>query len=59
MEGVRAAELAIDRPSTKFLSFLRKHYRLHSDVKQVSPAVEHSALLLYTVYARYSLLSRI
>jgi alpha-tubulin N-acetyltransferase 1 len=34
IEGLKAAELAIDRPSTKFLSFLRKHYGLHLHVKQ-------------------------
>ena len=36
IEGLKAAELAIDRPSTKFLSFLRKNYGLHLHVKQVS-----------------------
>jgi alpha-tubulin N-acetyltransferase 1 len=36
IERVTAAELAIDRPSAKFLSFLRKHYGLHFHVKQVS-----------------------
>ena len=35
MEGVTATDLAIDRPSTKFLSFLKKHYKLHCDIKQV------------------------
>lgn len=35
MEGVKVKELAIDRPSAKLLSFLKKHYKLQSYVKQV------------------------
>lgn len=34
-EGLSAFEVAIDRPSAKFLSFLQRHYQLHSFVKQV------------------------
>ncbi len=35
LEEVKPQELAIDRPSPKFLNFLRKHYKLQSFVKQV------------------------
>uniref|UniRef100_A0A1X7T082 N-acetyltransferase domain-containing protein n=1 Tax=Amphimedon queenslandica TaxID=400682 RepID=A0A1X7T082_AMPQE len=33
-EGLSAFEVAIDRPSSKFLSFLQRHYQLSSYVKQ-------------------------
>ena len=39
MENVKPSEMAIDRPSSKFLGFLKKHYNLHSFVKQVSKTV--------------------
>ncbi|XP_078272445.1 alpha-tubulin N-acetyltransferase 1-like [Rhinoraja longicauda] len=35
-EGVQPHHLAIDRPSSKFLSFLRKHYRLAATIPQVN-----------------------
>ncbi|XP_040297990.1 alpha-tubulin N-acetyltransferase 1 isoform X2 [Bufo bufo] len=35
-EQVEPQHLAIDRPSEKFLSFLRKHYNLHSTIPQVN-----------------------
>ncbi len=37
-ERVKPLELAIDRPSPKFLGFLKKHYKLLSFVKQVMRA---------------------
>ena len=42
-EGKLPHELAIDRPSIKFLSFLRRHYSLCSHPKQVSTYVFTSA----------------
>ncbi|XP_043940411.1 alpha-tubulin N-acetyltransferase 1 [Protopterus annectens] len=35
-ENVEPCQLAVDRPSEKFLSFLRKHYRLRDTVPQVN-----------------------
>lgn len=35
-EQVEPQHLAIDRPSEKFLSFLRKHYNLHATIPQVN-----------------------
>ncbi|XP_072115270.1 alpha-tubulin N-acetyltransferase 1 isoform X1 [Mobula birostris] len=35
-EGVKPYHLAIDRPSSKFLSFLRKHYGLSTMIPQVN-----------------------
>ncbi|XP_075439670.1 alpha-tubulin N-acetyltransferase 1 [Ascaphus truei] len=35
-EQIEAHHLAIDRPSEKFLSFLRKHYNLRSTIPQVN-----------------------
>ncbi|XP_072285549.1 alpha-tubulin N-acetyltransferase 1 [Pyxicephalus adspersus] len=35
-EQVEPQHLAIDRPSEKFLSFLKKHYNLHSTIPQVN-----------------------
>ena len=35
MEGKMAYQLAIDRPSHKFVSFLKKHYGLKNAVPQV------------------------
>ncbi|XP_059826838.1 alpha-tubulin N-acetyltransferase 1 [Hypanus sabinus] len=35
-EGVKPYHLAIDRPSSKFLSFLRKHYGLSATIPQVN-----------------------
>lgn len=34
-EEVKPFEVAIDRPSSKFLGFLKKHYDLHSSIDQV------------------------
>lgn len=36
LENVRAEQLAIDRPSHKFLNFLNKHYELNSVVPQLN-----------------------
>ena len=42
-EGVKPCEVAIDRPSAKFLSFLRKHYNLQSYINQVTTLnISHS-----------------
>ena len=47
-EQKKPFELAIDRPSPKFLGFLRKHYNLQSHVKQAS---HHSpSPPLFTLY---------
>ncbi|XP_051899953.1 alpha-tubulin N-acetyltransferase 1 [Pristis pectinata] len=35
-EGIKPYHLAIDRPSSKFLSFLRKHYGLAATIPQVN-----------------------
>lgn len=35
-EGIQPSHLAIDRPSSKFLSFLRKHYHLAATIPQVN-----------------------
>jgi len=35
-EGVTPAHLAVDRPSTKFLSFLARHYKLKGSIPQVN-----------------------
>uniref|UniRef100_F6SRD6 Alpha-tubulin N-acetyltransferase n=1 Tax=Ciona intestinalis TaxID=7719 RepID=F6SRD6_CIOIN len=36
VEGVKASHLAIDRPSHKFISFLKKHFSLWATVPQVN-----------------------
>ncbi|XP_078489292.1 uncharacterized protein LOC100180842 [Ciona intestinalis] len=36
VEGVKASHLAIDRPSHKFISFLKKHFNLWATVPQVN-----------------------
>ncbi|XP_059149266.1 alpha-tubulin N-acetyltransferase 1-like [Physella acuta] len=35
-EGIRVEHLAIDRPSPKFLSFLKRHYKLEASIPQVN-----------------------
>ncbi|KAJ8916882.1 hypothetical protein NQ315_013350 [Exocentrus adspersus] len=35
-EEIEPVQMAIDRPSDKFLGFLNKHYTLHSPVKQMN-----------------------
>ena len=36
MESVLPAQVAIDRPSVKFISFLKKHYDLKNAIPQVN-----------------------
>ncbi|XP_031562511.1 alpha-tubulin N-acetyltransferase-like isoform X2 [Actinia tenebrosa] len=36
MEGIEPGQLAVDRPSHKFLSFLKKHYNLDKPIPQVN-----------------------
>ena len=52
MEGRMAHQLAIDRPSHKFVSFLKKHYGLKNAVPQVgqkSLIKGHLSKLSYTL----------
>lgn len=35
-EGIQPVKLAIDRPSEKFLAFLKKHYNLDNPIPQMN-----------------------
>lgn len=43
-ESIEPQKLAIDRPSDKFLGFLRKHYNLDSPIKQMNNYVVFDGL---------------
>ena len=50
-EQVEPRSLAVDRPSEKLISFLRKHYSLASIIPQVLAPVESFHLIKLQIYA--------